>query len=333
LYQLLCCGTVNEFRALVAVGELAKLPAHARREADRLLFAPGCPYSGSWCSTKKLSVAVRSVVSKLDPANAVERHERQRRETSGVFVSLGYDGMATLNAVLPAWQAASIASVIDDATSEVPYGFRGVAQVNELFCRVTGRPTMNVDAADVTINLVISDTTLLGAGHQAVTVLDNRGRGYGSIPAQIARNLIANGLDTSSVWLRRIYSNPAGDLVAATSKQRFFADGLAAMLSIRDQGLCRTPGCDAVIRDLDHVVPYSDGGQTDLMNGAGLCRRCNQMKETLDWSAMTDVDPTTGRHQLTIIDPTGTRYHSTAPPLPVPATPMPATHHPNSTAA
>jgi hypothetical protein len=329
LYHLLCSGVVNEFRAMVAVNELAKLPAHVRRQADRLLFAPSSPYSSSWGSTKKLSVATRAVVAELDPANAFERHERERRATSGVSVSLGYDGMATLNAVMPSWQAASIASVIDQATSQVPYGSRGVAQVNELYARVTGCAAMNGDTADVTINLVISDATLLGAGHQGAAVLDSRGRGYGTIPAQVARNLIANGLtttgeNTTSVWLRRIYANPAGDLVAASSKQRFFADGLAAMLSIRDQGLCRTPGCDAVIRDLDHVVPHAEAGATDLMNGTGLCRRCNQSKETLGWTAATDLDPTTGRHRLTIVDPTGTRYQSTAPPLPAPALPTPA---------
>jgi 5-methylcytosine-specific restriction endonuclease McrA len=180
-----------------------------------------------------------------------------------------------------------------------------------------------VGGVGVTINVVISDATLLGGGHESATVLDHRGRGYGSIPAQVARNLIANSLNTSSVWLRRLYANPAGDLVAATSRQRFFADGLAAMLSIRDQGLCRTPGCDAVIRDLDHVTPYADGGQTTLSNGAGLCRRCNQAKETLGWTATTHTDPTTGRHQLSITDPTGTRYHSTAPPLPTPTAPTP----------
>src|SRR5690606_18005264 len=128
------------------------------------------------------------------------------------------------------------------------------------------------------VNLVLSDATLLGAGHDPGLVLGGGTGVPAPVPGQVARNLVAAGLDADAVWLRRLYADPAGRLVGASSRSRFFADGLADVLRVRDQGLCRTPHCDAPVRHLDHVVPVAAGGSTDEANGQGLCEGCNQAK-------------------------------------------------------
>ncbi len=112
------------------------------------------------------------------------------------------------------------------------------------------------------------------------------------------------------------------------SRRREFDGLLRRMLVLRDQ-TCRTPYCDAPIRHADHVRPHRVGGETSLVNAAGLCERCNLVKEAGGWVARVDgsvteaVGPTRhGRdgsagaeHATTVTTPTGHRYRSFAPPL------------------
>src|SRR5690606_11272594 len=104
--------------------------------------------------------------------------------------------------------------------------------------------------------------------------------GAHQMPAQLARDLIARAIklgrqagsgDASSgrrdadrlgAWVRRLYTDPSGNLVARDSRARTFPNGLAALLRVRDQGLCRTPWCDAPVAHIDHVVPVDEGGPT-----------------------------------------------------------------------
>ena len=183
--------------------------------------------------------------------------------------------------------------------------------------RVTGQE----HAADVpvTVHLVVSDEALLAGGHEPAVVLDGTGAGHGAIPADVARNLVANGLDLDAVWLRAVYAASTGDLVGTSGKRRFFVDGLADLLRVRDQGICRTPWCDAPIRHLDHVTAAGRGGGTTLTNGQGLCAACNQAKEASGWTSRSGTDPGTGRHAVTTTTPTGQVYRSVAPGPPRPA--------------
>ncbi|MGX9349447.1 HNH endonuclease signature motif containing protein [Microbacterium sp. KNMS] len=48
---------------------------------------------------------------------------------------------------------------------------------------------------------------------------------------------------------------------------------------------CRTPGCRnlAITADLDHTIPYAQGGVTDVGNLACLCEGCHQDKHHTPW--------------------------------------------------
>ncbi len=92
-------------------------------------------------------------------------------------------------------------------------------------------------------------------------------------------------MEAARVWVRRLYTAPEGrDLVAMDSRRRVFTGQLRRLLVLRDD-VCRTPWCDAPIRDADHVVAHAAGGPTSVANGAGLCRRCNLTKEQPGWDA------------------------------------------------
>ena len=187
---------------------------------------------------------------------------------------------------------------------------------------------------DVQLELIMTDRALFdGADDPAIIP------GYGPVPAPIAQKWITgssadssqDGFDrTSRVWVRRLYTHPdTGALLAMDSVSRIFPDGLKHFLKTRDQ-VCRTPWCDAPVRQYDHIKPYAAGGETSVENGAGLCQRCNLVKETLGWSVSvpppdhvsgSDVAQdtgTTGRsslHRSIITTPTGHSYNSQSPPL------------------
>ena len=155
----------------------------------------------------------------------------------------------------------------------------------------------------------------------------------------------------TGVWLRRLYTAPTtGELIGMDSKARFVPEGLARLITARDQ-TCRTPWCDAPIRHMDHIRPYKDGGGTEAGNLQGLCEACNHAKEAPGWTAESVAARTPGgnqptkppgparaarppasarsaaearspgeagpvRHTVETATPTGHRYLSTAPCLP-----------------
>ena len=171
-----------------------------------------------------------------------------------------------------------------------------------LVTRTTGQA--HADQVPVEVQLVISDTALLGLGTIPAEIV-----GYGPIPAQAARSLVTRLDPKTPVWLRRLYSTPHGRLVAMESQARLFSPGMRRYIAIRDQ-YCRTPWCGAPIRHADHVRPVHHGGSTCIANAQGLCERCNQNKETPGWRARPGPSG-----DVTLTTPTGHTYDSTAPPL------------------
>ncbi|WP_143762078.1 HNH endonuclease [Isoptericola variabilis] len=312
-------GVIDEYAATVLVRETACLPLEARRQVDRELCADHGALDG--VGVKRLVARARTLAARLDPAAVVARARKAETERT-VTVRPAPDAMVYLTALLPVAQGVAAYAALKHAADTAPGDAseaprpRGQVMADTLVERLTGRSR----AADVpvAVNLVVSDATLLGAGHEPAQVLDHSGAHHGVVPAQIARELVACGLDEGAAWIRQLYADPAGRLVAATSARRFFADGLAALLRVRDQGICRTPYCDAPVRHLDHVVVHARGGATSLDNGQGLCEACNQAKN-VDGFAQR-VEPG-GRHSVVTTTPTGHSYRSTAPPPPEPARP------------
>jgi hypothetical protein len=170
----------------------------------------------------------------------------------------------------------------------------------------------------IEILLVMTDAALLGGDDEPALISDNDAGGSNPaadlIPAQAARDLVR---EAGTVFLRRLYADPAsGQLVAMESSRRVFDGHLRRMLVLRDR-TCRTPWCDAPIRHGDHVVDHADGGATSLDNGQGLYERCNQTKNLPGWTAATvstGLDPG-GGHVVRTTTPTGRAYSSTAPPV------------------
>jgi hypothetical protein len=108
------------------------------------------------------------------------------------------------------------------------------------------------------------------------------------------------------VWIRRLYSDRSGRLIGMDSRRRTFPNAARRFIAIRDE-TCRTPWCDAPIRQIDHVEPAARGGPTDIANGQGPCENCNYIRAAAGWSGGTEVDGT-----VHLVTPTGSQ-HTRAP--------------------
>ena len=300
-------GRITEWRATIIARETACLSRQDRVEIDRRVASDVDALERM--GDRELGNAVRKHAYELDPEAWVTRRrvaESERRVT----LRPAPDLMSRLSAELPVAQGVAVLRTLSEHADSMRAGgdgrSRGQLMADTLVARVLGveQPTR----LPVLTHVVVADDVLFGTRDEAAHLT-----GYGSIPAELARELVASAAEESLAELRRLYVTPTtGELVAADSRSRCFPAGLAGLIDLRDQ-VCRTPWCDAPIRHRDHPVPAAAGGTTSEDNSQGLCEACNYAKEASGWR----VRPAPGdRHTVEITTPAGLTYHSTAPPPP-----------------
>ncbi len=273
----MAAGVLTEHRAQILVHETSCVSREVRVEVDHAVA--GDLVRLSRLGTRRLADLVRVETYRRDPASVVARigHAASERFVAGRPAP---DCMTRLTALLPVAQGVAVLAALRRAatTAHATGDPRTQEQVmaDELVVRVTGRAATG--AVPVALHLVMPVDTLLNAGDQP-----GRVHGHGPIPAEIARRLVVAAPAVES-WVRKLYATPKGGLVAMESGSRFFPDGLAEFISLRDE-FCRTPYCDAAIRHIDHIIPAADDGPTDAANGQGLCERCNHARQAPGWTA------------------------------------------------
>ena len=302
-------GVLSEWRATLVVRESACLALADRQALDTELCADTAALAG--VGDGRLAAAAKAIAYRLDPQAVVDqaaRAETQRRVT----IRPAPDTMTWLTALLPVAQGVSVyAALRRSADTTFDERSRDQVMADTLVERVTGRPAQA--PTPVAVNLIISDDALLGGAATPAVI-----SGYGPIPAAVGRQLVGHALrdKRSATTLRRLYARPdTKALVAMESRSRCFPRGLAHFIAMRDQQ-CRTPFCDAPIRHRDHIRSHSQGGPTSAANGRGTCEQCNYVKEGTGWQVTAQEQD--GRHVTEYTTPTGARYRSTAPPLPMP---------------
>ncbi|WP_009474589.1 HNH endonuclease signature motif containing protein [Rhodococcus sp. JVH1] len=312
---MLQTGRLNEWRATLLVRETACLSAADRGIVDRRLCSDPATLDG--VGDRGLIARAKALAVELDAAAVVARHRKAVSERR-VTTRPAPDSMAYLSVLMPVEQAVCLQATLGrDADSLIATGNSGGRTRNQLmvdllFDRGTGASVAS--GVPVAVNLVLSDETLLAGGREAAHL-----QGFGPVPAGIARQLVADAVDSDTATsLRRVYSCPqSGALTAMESQSRTFPKSLATLIDLRDR-TCRTPWCDAPIRHHDHIRSHRESGATTADNGSGLCEACNYAKEGDGWSARPVHNPG-GTHLIDLGTPTGHHYRSTAPPLPTPA--------------
>ncbi|WP_189019774.1 HNH endonuclease [Paenarthrobacter histidinolovorans] len=358
-------GQLNEWRATLLVKETACLSVEDRRAVDEELAPDTGAFTGK--GDRAIIAAAKTAAYRRDPRSVLGRASRAAAERT-VSLRPAPDTMTYLTALLPVAQGVAVYAALtraadsarasggpgaggwrsgssDGAGARGPGArgagsgvvlTRGQLMADTLVERITGTPG---GITGINLDLVMTDRTLFQGDSEPARL-----NGYGIVPAEWARTMLAEGqadqdpTDRNSadqvqadqnlagqvqadqnrdneltVWLRRLYTAPAtGELLATDSKARLFTGRLRRFIETRDD-TCRTPYCDAPIRHIDHVVPWRSGGETNLGNGAGLCEACNHTKESPGWTTravQADV------HTLEISTPTGHSYLSKAPSLP-----------------
>ena len=306
-------GRITEFRATVLVRETACLSLEDRQTVDRAVAGDADALEGY--SDRVVEAEVKKLAARLDAVSVAKRRRRAESERR-VTVRPAPDVMTYVTALLPVAQGVAVyAALKAEADRLVASGdprSRGQIMADTLVCRVTGAPCVGGrPVVPVTIDLVMTDRALFSGAADSAHIA-----GFGVVPAESARGLVADMLDAGSVtWLRRLYTSPTTDeLVAMDARTRRFSGELGHFLDLRDQ-FCRTPWCDAPIRHRDHVIAVADGGATSAVGGQGLCEGCNHAKQAPGWRARPGPGPD---HVVVTRTPTGHTYRSTAPPAVAP---------------
>ena len=78
-------------------------------------------------------------------------------------------------------------------------------------------------------------------------------------------------------FVRRVVVNTAGVPIGLGRRSRLFTGHTRAAALLRRRR-CIWPGCNVLTCDVDHRVPWVDGGDTDVGNSDPLCRRHNRLK-------------------------------------------------------
>jgi hypothetical protein len=305
--EALRSGRISQWRATIIAKETACLSREDRVEVDRRVS--GDPDKLEKMGDRELGNAARRLAYELDAEAWVTRRriaESERRVT----LRPAPDVMSRLSAELPVAQGVAVIKTLGEHADSLRAGgdprSRNQLMADTLVARLLGaeQPT----TLPVMTHVVVADDVLFGTREEAGHV-----DGYGPIPAELARELVATADQAGLAQLRRLYAKPrTGELVAADSRSRCFPEGLGVFIELRDQ-FCRTPWCDAPIRHHDHAEPALHGGETSQENGQGLCEACNYAKEAVGWR----VRPSPGdRHTVEVTTPSGRTYRSTSPPAP-----------------
>ncbi len=328
-FDALRTGVLSQWRATLMVRETSHLSAEHRAQIDEEICGPANLAALARTGTKRLVAQVKERAGQLDVHACVKRNAKAESERC-VSVRPAPDLMVYLTALVPMRQGVQAYAQLKAHADAAKAGGdeRGAGQImaDTFVERVTGREPGKADDVPVTINLLVSDETLLADGDRSAVVVEGVPAGVGTVPGPVARNLAAHGIDADAAWLRSIYVDPRGRLLATTSVSRFYPQGLAALLRAREQGICATSWCDAPVRHIDHVTPFAEGGQTSLDNGQGLCARCNHAKQAPGWRQK--ATESNGRHAVETATPTGHTYTFVAPAPPEPVQPDPAQPEP-----
>lgn len=233
----------------------------------------------------RLRALARRELAKHRPETCTERH-RRARDRRGVFVRDLDDGMAAVTVIIPAVLAWGIHDRLTQMAKVLARAIAAADSLDEdakpsfdhlradLLCDLllTGEPTDDaLSGIRAEISVLMPATALLDADgvDDAIANLAN-----GSPVDPETAHALAAG---AKHWLRLFTDPLKGHVVAVDTYHP--SDGLRRLLRARDQH-CRWPGCMARAHrsDVDHTIPWSEGGKTEYGNLAHLCRRHHTLK-------------------------------------------------------
>lgn len=321
-------GEFTEAQAQAILTPLQALKPLRRTEFDQF-FAQNPDMFESMGTNQIKETVHKFVLSYTSDQESIEQKtvEEQRK------LSLKIDhqrGRIMINGEYPLLQGMCLKNYLDDESKALRKkgDKRSRAQIRAdlLFSyMMIGEPSKMPIALHV--GVIMTDRALF-AGEREPAYLE----GYGFIPAQSVREWISghqipNDLTPEQIdakpdqelieqlevrtELARFYTAPGDqDLITMDSKARIFPEKLKKFIAVRDRH-CRTPFCDGIVEEIDHVKQYARGGKTTVFNGDGRCAACNKAKEAVGWYEYIAFG---NGHPIMVCPGSAMSYKSTAPP-------------------
>ncbi|HEY0247730.1 MAG TPA: DUF222 domain-containing protein [Gryllotalpicola sp.] len=189
----------------------------------------------------------------------------------------------------------------DDSGSEVngtdDVGINGINGINDIDVNGAVRTASVKERAPVSVAVLIPAATLAGEDEEAGVV-----PGFGMIDPEAARRLVA-----LAPSLRRILTDPITNSIVDFDRTHYRVPAeLKRIIALRD-GRCRGPACDAPLgrTEVDHTIPWEQGGGTSQWNLAHLCANHHHLKHEAGWGLRQHLDGVLEWHS-----PTGHVYRS-----------------------
>lgn len=232
---------------------------------------------------------IRTLIAQISP-ETFEESVAIALDTRSVHMYPESDGMATVIALLPAEDAQTVmlaintlvetqSSLADSRSIEMKRADALAAICGDILARISDEHQPH--RRPVTINITMDLPTALGMADNPAELA-----GYGPIPASVARTLSAD-----AKWRRFITDPLTGNLLDYGRETYVPPQPLVDFLTARDR-ICRFPGCSqpSRISDIDHAIPWEEGGPTSPTNLGLLCRRHHRMKTHNGWKLMSHED-------------------------------------------
>src|SRR3954471_8566674 len=286
----------SERHARILVEQSTGLPEHLLAEFEERLL----PYAARYVPSRFEGLA-RRLRESLAPEGMIIRHrEALTMRTTGVQPAP--DGMAWYGGIIAAEDAVE-ADKVNQTIAEGMHGAEGetrtLAQIKADVFRdllldaagvvppaADGEPPQPSPRArrrvSPTVFVQVPILTAMGKGN-AFGILE----GYGPIDAETARRLAG----TAERWLRILTDPETGTIRSFGRLSYRVPEELRRTLRVRD-GVCRFVGCTrpADVCDLDHTVPWEEGGGTEDCNLAYLCKGHHHLKHGGRWKVTQDSD-------------------------------------------
>jgi len=213
-----------------------------------------------------LSYVAPQLADQADEA-ALARQEARAYRQRGLTLSLPVDGLVRLSGVLGAEDAATVHAALHPLCRPLPEDDRSAVQrrADALVevCRLALRTEQLPDDGGEPPQLAVT------VAYQPLT------HALGTASTDTGQRLSATSVRQLACDARilPVVLGGAGQILDTGRARRLATGPLRRALHIRDRG-CAFPDCDRPPRwcDAHHLVPWSDGGATDLDNLVLLCR-------------------------------------------------------------
>ncbi len=316
-HEALALGDISTGHVAVMVEAAGRLPVESLAHLQSRVLPVA--RRGTLSATRAAS---RRAVLVID-AEGARRRRLAARCTRAVYVVDELDGISTLIARLATEDAHAIMTAIDarvatmeaaadnsPGSSTALVGEKRAAALRELVLDsatdlVPGAGHHGRARRSAHVDLVIDLATLLDLNDEPAHL-----HGSGPVVADLVRDLLAD--PDIAATMRRLVTDPlTGNLLDIGRRSYRIPDRLKAFIQTRDT-TCRFPGCRrrATNCQIDHAIPWNDGGNTSRDNLGALCVRHHQLKTHTGWQITTSA----ADGSCTWQSPQGRRYEH--PPKP-----------------